>query len=60
MSLLHTQGPQGQNLQTLRRHHLGRALVVKGYLYMLNASAPQDRWPELQATLAVIVSSFRC
>lgn len=45
---------------TLRRHHVGRAVLVGNWLYALNASAPVDRWAGMQATLAGIVGSFRC
>lgn len=51
-------GPQGQDLQTLRRHHLGRAVAVGGNVYTFNASAPEDRWPALQSMMAAIVASF--
>lgn len=52
-------GPQGQDLDTLRRHHVGRALRVGRNLYTLNASAPEDRWPEVELILRGIVASFR-
>ena len=54
------QGPQGQDLQVLRRHHMGRALLINNFLYMLNASAPEDRWSELGPTMAAVVASYRC
>lgn len=54
------QGPQGQDLQTLRRHHVGRGVLVGGWFYALNASAPLERWEELQGQLRNIVGSFRC
>lgn len=52
-------GPAGQDLVTLRRHHVGRCFLIGGYAYQIMASAPEDRWPAIEPTLRAVVDSFR-
>jgi hypothetical protein len=43
----------------LRRHYLGRAVVVGGVVLTITAAAPVERWKEMEPLLRAIVSSYR-
>ncbi|KAK9816934.1 hypothetical protein WJX72_007185 [[Myrmecia] bisecta] len=52
-------GPKGQDLQTLKRHHLSAVSFAQGYAYVLNASATQEHWPAVAPALHHTVETFK-
>ena len=48
-----------QEIPTMRRHHLGRAVLVGGMVQVMTAAAAVEQWAEAEAVLAAIVGSFR-
>jgi hypothetical protein len=53
------QGFSLQEIPTMRRHHLGRAVLVGGMVQVMTAAAAVEQWAEAEAVLAAIVGSFR-
>lgn len=49
----------GQEIPTIRRHHLGRAVLARGAVLTITAAAPVDRWPAAEDVLRAIVGSYR-
>ena len=51
-------GPSGQTLATITRHHVGKALLINGAAYSINASLPEERWDAASGVLQAVVESF--
>lgn len=51
-------GANGQQLKTVKRHHLGRAVVVGDSAFTFSVSSPTERWGQGEGLLRAVAGTF--
>jgi hypothetical protein len=52
-------GGAGQELRTIKKRALGRAVIIGNNAYMCVGSSPLERWKEGEVELKMVVDTFR-